>query len=214
MSVRFLLLSLILVVGLISCNEEPLQTPEQESVQNESSQLATAEIEEILHTHTAMLASDEFEGRAPATPGEDKTINYLRDQFLSLGIGPGNGDSYFQSVAVTELTTSSNAFIYMQGSDYEATFNYGDQVMVGTQQQIPYVTVQGSDVVFVGYGIVAPERNWNDYAGIDVADKTVIILVNDPGYATQNPDLFNGNAMTYYGRWTCLLYTSPSPRDS
>ena len=202
MSVRFLLLSLILVVGLISCNEEPLQTPEQESVQNESSQLATAEIEEILHTHTAMLASDEFEGRAPATPGEDKTINYLRDQFLSLGIGPGNGDSYFQSVAVTELTTSSNAFIYMQGSDYEATFNYGDQVMVGTQQQIPYVTVQGSDVVFVGYGIVAPERNWNDYAGIDVADKTVIILVNDPGYATQNPDLFNGNAMTYYGRWT------------
>ena len=202
MSVRFLLLPLILVVGLISCNEELLQNSERERVQNDSSQLATAEIEEILHRHTAMLASDEFEGRAPATPGEDKTINYLRDQFLSLGIGPGNGDSYFQSVAVTELTTSSNAFIYMQGSDYEATFNYGDQVMVGTQQQIPYVTVQGSDVVFVGYGIVAPERNWNDYAGIDVADKTVIILVNDPGYATQNPDLFNGNAMTYYGRWT------------
>ena len=202
MSVRFLLLPLILVVGLISCNEELLQNSERERVQNDSSQLATAEIEEILHRHTAMLASDEFEGRAPATPGEDKTINYLRDEFQSLGIGPGNGDSYFQSVAVTELTTSSNAFIYMQGSDYEATFNYGDQVMVGTQQQIPYVTVQGSDVVFVGYGIVAPERNWNDYAGIDVADKTVIILVNDPGYATQNPDLFNGNAMTYYGRWT------------
>ena len=202
MSVRFLLLPLILVVGLISCNEELLQNSERERVQNDSSQLATAEIEEILHRHTAMLASDEFEGRAPATPGEDKTINYLRDEFQSLGIGPGNGDSYFQSVAVTELTTSSNAFIYMQGSDYEATLNYGDQVMVGTQQQIPYVTVQGSDVVFVGYGIVAPERNWNDYAGIDVADKTVIILVNDPGYATQNPDLFNGNAMTYYGRWT------------
>ena len=202
MSVRFLLLPLILVVGLISCNEELLQNSERERVQNDSSQLATAEIEEILHRHTAMLASDEFEGRAPATPGEDKTINYLRDEFQSLGIGPGNGDSYFQSVAVTELTTSSNAFIYMQGSDYEATFNYGDQIMVGTQQQIPYVTVHGSDVVFVGYGIVAPERNWNDYAGIDVADKTVIILVNDPGYATQNPDLFNGNAMTYYGRWT------------
>ena len=202
MSVRFLLLPLILVVGLISCNEELLQNSERGRVQNDSSQLATAEIEEILHRHTAMLASDEFEGRAPATPGEDKTINYLRDEFQSLGIGPGNGDSYFQSVAVTELTTSSNAFIYMQGSDYEATLNYGDQVMVGTQQQIPYVTVQGSDVVFVGYGIVAPERNWNDYAGIDVADKTVIILVNDPGYATQNPDLFNGNAMTYYGRWT------------
>ena len=74
--------------------------------------------------------------------------------------------------------------------------------MVGTQQQIPFVTVQGSEVVFVGYGIVAPERNWNDYANIDVTDKTVIILVNDPGYATQDPELFNGNAMTYYGRWT------------
>ena len=201
MSVRVLVL-LILTAALVSCNEETLQTPTQQTLPTESDGSAMAEIEVILHKHTAILASDEFEGRAPATPGEDKTINYLRDQFQSLGIGPGNGDSYFQSVAVTELTTSSNASIYMQGSDYEATFNYGDQVMVGTQQQIPYVTVQGSDMVFVGYGIVAPERNWNDYAGIDVTDKTVIILVNDPGYATQNPDLFNGNAMTYYGRWT------------
>ena len=75
-------------------------------------------------------------------------------------------------------------------------------MMVGTQQQIPYVTVQGSDIIFVGYGIVAPERNWNDYAALDVTDKTVIILVNDPGYASQDEALFNGNAMTYYGRWT------------
>ena len=126
----------------------------------------------------------------------------MQQQFEALGIGPGNGDSYFQSVAVTELTTASDAILQIQGSDYDASFSYGNQMMVGTQQQIPYVTVQGSDVVFVGYGIVAPERNWNDYANIDVTDKTVIILVNDPGYATQDPELFNGNAMTYYGRWT------------
>ncbi|MCH8176138.1 MAG: M20/M25/M40 family metallo-hydrolase [Proteobacteria bacterium] len=161
-----------------------------------------AEIEAILHEHIAILASDQFEGRAPATPGEEKTITYLRQQFEALGIAPGNGDSYFQAVAVTELTTVSDAVLQIQGSDYDASFSYGDQMMVGTQQQIPYVTVQGSDVVFVGYGIVAPERNWNDYANIDVTDKTVIILVNDPGYATQDPELFNGNAMTYYGRWT------------
>ena len=148
------------------------------------------------------MASDEYGGRAPATPGEELTINYLRDKFTALGVGPGHGDSYFQSVAVTELTTASDAILYLQGSDYEASFNYGEEMMVGTQQQIPYVTVQGSDVVFVGYGIVAPERNWNDYASVDVTDKTVIILVNDPGYATQDGDLFNGNAMTYYGRWT------------
>jgi Zn-dependent M28 family amino/carboxypeptidase len=162
----------------------------------------TAEIEAILHGHIAILASDQFEGRAPATPGEEKTIAYLQQQFEALGIGPGNGDSYFQAVAVTEVTTASDAILQIRGSDYEASFSYGDQMMVGTQQQIPYVTVQGSDVVFVGYGIVAPERNWNDYANIDVNDKTVIILVNDPGYATQDPEIFNGNAMTYYGRWT------------
>lgn len=161
-----------------------------------------AEIESLLHQHTAVLASDEFEGRAPATPGEEKTIAYLEQEFEALGIGPGNGDSYFQSVAVTEITTASDAILRLQGSDYNASFNYGQEMMVGTQQQIPYVTVQGSEVVFVGYGIVAPERNWNDYANIDVTDKTVIILVNDPGYATQDPEVFNGNAMTYYGRWT------------
>ena len=166
------------------------------------SEIGTKSIEQTLHKHISVLASDEYEGRAPATQGEELTINYLRDNFADLGVGPGNGDSYFQSVAVTEITTASDAVLYLQGNDYEASFNYGEEMMVSTQQQIPYVTVQESDVIFVGYGIVAPERNWNDYAAIDVTDKTVIILVNDPGYATQDPDLFNGNAMTYYGRWT------------
>ena len=193
-----LLTMLLSATVLFSCSEQDVVS----HVEPATVVSPEAEIEAILHEHIAILASDQFEGRAPATPGEEKTITYLRQQFEALGIAPGNGDSYFQAVAVTELTTVSDAVLQIQGSDYDASFSYGDQMMVGTQQQIPYVSVQGSDVVFVGYGIVAPERNWNDYANIDVTGKTVIILVNDPGYATQDPELFNGNAMTYYGRWT------------
>ena len=162
----------------------------------------TAEIEAMLHEHIAALASDEFEGRAPATPGEEKTINYLQSEFEALGIGPGNGDSYFQSVSVTEITTASDTVLTFSGSNYEAELEYATEMIVGSQQQIPTASIVDSELVFVGYGVVAPERNWNDYAGIDVVGKTVIILVNDPGYSTQDPDIFNGNAMTYYGRWT------------
>ncbi len=190
------LLSLLTFTGtlLISCSEESSEMPTEAP--------DTAEIEAMLHEHIAVLASDEFEGRAPATPGEEKTIAYLQSEFESLGIGPGNGDSYFQSVSVTEITTASDAVLTLKGSAYEAELEYATEMIVGSQQQIPAVAVFDSDIVFVGYGVVAPERNWNDYAGIDVQGKTVVILVNDPGYATQDPELFNGNAMTYYGRWT------------
>lgn len=195
----------ILAAALLSaCSESDNQSnnPATNATQSTDAPAIRSDLEAMLHEHVAILASDEYEGRAPATPGEQKTINYLREQFEALDIGPGNGDSYFQSVEVTEITTRGEPALSIQGSDYQATFAYGDQQVVGTTQQIPFVTVQGSEMVFVGYGIVAPERGWNDYAGIDVTDKTVVILVNDPGYATQDPDLFNGNAMTYYGRWT------------
>ena len=162
----------------------------------------TAEIEAMLHEHIAALASDEFEGRAPATPGEEKTINYLQSEFEALGIDPGNGDSYFQGVSVTEITTANDAVLTFSGSNYDVELEYATEMIVGSQQQIPTASIVDSELVFVGYGVVAPERNWNDYAGIDVVGKTVVILVNDPGYATQDPDVFNGNAMTYYGRWT------------
>lgn len=193
---QFKLLSLAAIAGtlIIACNDDAPTSTEQTP--------DTTEVEAILHQHIAVLASDEYEGRAPATPGEEKTISYLENEFRSLGIGPGNGDSYFQSVSVTEITTASDAVLTLKGSSYEAQLNYTTEMIVGSQQQIPSVAVFDSDIVFVGYGVVAPERNWNDYAGIDVTGKTVVILVNDPGYATQDPELFNGNAMTYYGRWT------------
>lgn len=187
---------------LFSCSPESNQIIEEPTQPVVETASETAEIEAMLHEHIAVLASDEFEGRAPATPGEEKTINYLQAEFDALGIDPGNGDSYFQSVSVTEITTASDAVLSFSGSNYSAELEYATEMIVGSQQQIPTTSIADSELVFVGYGVVAPERNWNDYAGIDVTGKTVVILVNDPGYATQDPNVFNGNAMTYYGRWT------------
>ncbi|MDP2128367.1 MAG: M20/M25/M40 family metallo-hydrolase [Pseudohongiella sp.] len=158
-------------------------------------------IEAELHQHIAVLASDEFGGRAPATPGEKLTTDYLQQQFELLGIQPGNGDSYLQSVPVTEITVTNTPTLSLRGGDYIADLSYADEMVVATYQETDSVELVNSEMVFVGYGIVAPERGWDDYAGVDVRGKTVVILVNDPGYATQNPELFNGNAMTWYGRW-------------
>ncbi|MCZ6828365.1 MAG: M28 family peptidase [Gammaproteobacteria bacterium] len=161
-----------------------------------------ARIEAELHQHIAVLASDEFEGRAPATPGEEKTVAYLQREFAALGLQPGNGDSWFQEVPVTSVTVDPSVTLQLRGDDYSRDLVFATEMAVSTPQQLESVTVENSDMVFVGYGIVAPERGWNDYAGINVTDKTVVMLVNDPGYTSQDPALFNGNTMTYYGRWS------------
>jgi len=160
-----------------------------------------SQIEADLRRHISVLASDEFGGRAPASPGEKLTTDYIAGQFKALGLAPGNGASYLQQVAVTEVTTGADTRLSLRGSHYSADLSYGDQMMVFTERQLASTELLDSEMVFVGYGIVAPERGWNDYAGVDVRGKTVVILVNDPGYATQDDTLFNGNAMTWYGRW-------------
>ena len=174
--------------------------PASESAPAPEPASARDDVAGILHEHIAVLASDEYEGRAPATPGGQLTIDYLTEQFSSLGIGPGNGDSYLQQVEVVELTTTVEPVLQFSGS-FDASPAYKSEMVIGSRHQDSPVSVQDSEVVFVGYGIVAPERNWNDYADVDAEGKTVIVLVNDPGYATQDPELFNGNSMTYYGRW-------------
>ncbi len=158
----------------------------------------------ILHQHTAVMAADEFEGRAPATRGGQMTIDYLSEQFSALGAGPGNGDSYRQQVDVVEITATTDPVLQFSGS-FKASPAYKSEMVIGSRHHASPVSVEDSEVVFVGYGIVAPERGWNDYANVDAAGKTVVALVNDPGYATQDPDLFNGNAMTWYGRWVYKL---------
>jgi Zn-dependent M28 family amino/carboxypeptidase len=154
--------------------------------------------ESMLRNDIKTLSSDEFEGRSPASDGEIKTINYLRESFRSMGLAPGNGDSYFQAVPLIEITANPGMVLDISGNRY----NYGSQFVAWTKRVTPSITITDAELVFVGYGIVAPEYQWNDYAGIDVKGKVVVVLVNDPGFATRDMNLFNGNAMTYYGRWT------------
>lgn len=153
--------------------------------------------------HMAVLASDEFGGRAPSSPGEELTVAYISEYFASLGLEPGNGDSYFQDVPLVDITVDpERAPFRVTGMGDPMSFAYADDFVTWTTRVVDESSVQDSEMVFVGYGIVATEFGWDDYAGVDVAGKTVVVLVNDPGFATQDPDVFSGNTMTYYGRWT------------
>src|SRR5689334_3320705 len=159
---------------------------------------------ETLQRVTRTLSSDEFQGRAPGTVGEERTIAFMSQEFRRAGLQPGNHGSWFQDVPLVEITATGNPALHVTGgSGGGLTFNYRTDYIGASYRAQPHVSVDNSDIVFVGYGINAPERGWNDYAGRDVRGKTVIILVNDPDW--QSPGLtgpFNGRAMTYYGRWT------------
>jgi Zn-dependent M28 family amino/carboxypeptidase len=157
---------------------------------------------EDLKVDVAILSSDEFEGRAPASRGETLTIQHMTKEFRALGLKPGNGDSYLQEVPLVKITSAPDAVLSIKGKNSTKTFKYGDEFVATTMRVVEEVSLDNSEMVFVGYGIVSPEYGWNDYKDLDVKGKTVIILVNDPGFATQDAELFHGRAMTYYGRWT------------
>ncbi len=149
------------------------------------------------------LSSDAFEGRAPGTVGEEKTLNLLTREFKRAGLQPGNNGSWFQDVPLVQITAQQVSDLTVEGGTEPLSFKYGPDMVVFSYQVTPKIAVNDSEVVFVGYGINAPEKNWNDYAGIDVKGKTVIILVNDPDYETAGLEgRFDGRAMTYYGRWS------------
>jgi hypothetical protein len=151
-----------------------------------------------------VLASDEFEGRKPGTPGEDKTVAFLVEQFKKLGLKPGNGDSFLQQVPLVEIRAGDDASLTISGRGSAQPLAYAKDMVIWTQRVAPDAAVQQSDLVFVGYGIVAPEFEWNDYAGVDVHGKTVVVLVNDPGYGFGNLlralDLQAGGGGTAWGR--------------
>ncbi len=155
-----------------------------------------------LSKHIRTISSDAFEGRMPSSRGEEKTIRYIREEFVKIGLMPGNDDSFFQEVPLVSITTDPGAQLIVQGKGQTLSFAYGKDCMVSTRRELETVSLRDSEMIFVGYGIVAPEYEWNDYEGLNVRGKTVVMLINDPGFATQDPALFNGNAMTYYGRWT------------
>lgn len=151
--------------------------------------------------HIAVLASDDFEGRKPFTTGETKTINYLKTEFEKLGLKPGNGDSYFQEVPMVDIkSTPTDMMIKTAAGNTGTSLKYLDNFVAATRHVTDQVKIENSEMVFAGYGIVAPEYKWNDYEGLDVKGKTVVVMVNDPGFSDST--LFKGKTMTYYGRWT------------
>jgi len=190
-----------LTLFLLSCSQQ--QYKNDSTTVHEFTSLGTDAITvESLTKHIKVLASDEFGGRAPGSLGEELTVDYLINQFKAIGLEPGNGDSYTQSVPMASVEVINHpSLVISGGTSHDMSLAYTQQQVIWSRQQINTVSIDQSELVFVGYGINAPEQNWNDYAGIDVTGKTVVMLVNDPGYATQNEQLFNGNSMTYYGRW-------------
>jgi Zn-dependent M28 family amino/carboxypeptidase len=170
-------------------------------------QLPPIDINAVL-AHTKVLASDEFEGRAPGTPGEERTVAFLVDQFKKVGLEPGNTDgTYIQKVPLVGITPSPAPLVLKKGSTKQ-TLAWKDDVVAWTKHVAPTASIADSELVFVGYGVVAPEFNWDDYKGVDVTGKTLVMLVNDPPVpdpsnpSALDPKTFGGKAMTYYGRWT------------
>ena len=178
--------------------DDPVGVDEAPAAQEQTFPLATINVD-TLRDRIATLASDDFGGRAPATPGGKKTRDYLINEMTKIGLEPAIGDSFEQPVPLVELTADPKLSSFAING---TPLTYGEETVFWTKRVVEDVAITDSDLIFVGYGVVAPEYGWNDYEGIDVTGKTVVMLVNDPGYATGNPDLFKGNAMTYYGRWT------------
>lgn len=170
--------------------------------QTDADGLVDAHFSDTYYRHLETISSDEFEGRAPGTRGEELTIDYISTIFRELGVQSFTNEDYTQPVPLVRIAPSRVTSMQLSHNGEQSELAYRSEMMGWTNRVVDAISVQDSEMVFVGYGIVAPEFGWNDYEGLDVEGKTVVMFVNDPGYATQDPAVFNGNAMTYYGRWT------------
>lgn len=208
----------ILFTALVTLAMACMQAPPTNEITNTNTSAITGIPEEIkpafaaiqandIMQHTKVLSSDEYEGRGPGTKGEELTVKYLTEQFQRLGLKPGNPDGTFlQKVPLAGFTAQATASFTAGGKKINLEFPK-DYVAV-SRRFVPESKVENSDIVFVGYGVVAPEYGWDDYKGVDVRGKTIVMLINDPAVpdasdpAKLDAKMFKGNAMTYYGRWT------------
>lgn len=181
-------LTFLVAAGLASC-----QAPKKPTYQFQVSDL---------ESNLITLSSDEFMGRMPFTEGEKITTAFLESEFKAMGLEPGNGDSYFQDVPMVSIVSKPVGNMELKNSSTNISLEGFKDFVVWTQKTDTLVEVKDAEVVFAGFGIVAPEYGWNDYAGMDVKGKIVVVLVNDPGFGTEDSTFFKGNTMTYYGRWT------------
>ncbi len=155
-----------------------------------------------LEPNLVKLSSDEFMGRMPFTEGEKLTTSFLEQEFKAMGLEPGNGDSYFQDVPMVSIISRPAEQMEFKGKSKSLTIEGLKDFVIWTQRTDSLVEIKDAEVVFAGFGIVAPEYGWNDYKNLDVKGKIVVVLVNDPGFGAEDASLFKGNTMTYYGRWT------------
>jgi Zn-dependent M28 family amino/carboxypeptidase len=155
------------------------------------------------------LSSDEFEGRAPGSKGEELTVKFLQDAFTTIGLRPGNTDGTFvQALPLVGITATNTRPLTISGHGKKATFKWRDELVAWTKRVADTASLENSEMIFAGYGVTAPEFKWDDFKDVDIKGKTIVVLVNDPQVPSPSdpsqldPSLFNGKAMTYYGRWT------------
>ena len=200
----------VLLAALCACNksEAPRSSQETAPATVPVASMPKPDPQAIL-AHIKVLASDEFEGRAPGTKGEELSVNYIQEQFKKLNLKPGNPDgTYVQKVPLVGITGTEARPLTLTRGAKKQTFKWADDVVAWTKHVADGASVENSEVVFAGYGVEAPEFNWNDFKDVDVKGKTIIVLVNDPAVADPaapsklDPNTFKGDAMTYYGRWT------------
>lgn len=206
-------LTISAIALLSACTEQPTNAPETEAQPADAGllmPLPSGTVAEItaddLGQRIAALADDAFEGRGPASENGEQAADWIAAEMARIGLEPaGENGTWFQSVGMIEQTLDEAAsFLSISdaSTDTEIALPLKEKAVIWSKQQtVSELEFDASDLVFVGYGVVAPEYGWDDYAGLDVAGKTVVMLVNDPGYARED-ELFNGKSMTYYGRWT------------
>ncbi|HBK47336.1 MAG TPA: peptidase M20 [Xanthomonadaceae bacterium] len=158
---------------------------------------------EALSRHVRILASDEFEGRAPATPGEQRTVDYLVDEFSKAGLQPGgDGGGWTQAVPLVRAQVDGPVTASLRVAGQVQALVNGEDVTLQSLRPQSRVSLKDAPLVFVGYGISAPERHWDDYKGVDLKGKVAVMLINDADFESAAPGAFDGKAVTYYGRWT------------
>lgn len=194
MNSKFKFLAFSVLIFLTACNQSKPKISDEDGL--------AAFNADSLKLHVAELSNDSLQGRKPFTLGETKTIAYLQKEFKAAGLEPGNGDSFIQEVPMVNIQTTAAADLQVSSSKGNFKLKGFDDYVIWTDKITDKVSFENDEVVFAGYGVVAPEYNWNDYAGVDVKGKIVIVMVNDPGFAAGDSSLFKGKTMTYYGRWT------------
>lgn len=193
---KILLFSLVVLTALIftACNTSESSFDEQDGISSFN--------KDSLAQHIITLASDDFQGRRPFTVGETKTVEYLTQTLKNMGVEPGNGNEYFQKVPMVEITPTCDPTMKVTSAKGSFNLNNMTDYVIWTENTDSVISLNNEEVIFAGYGIAAPEYNWNDYAGLDVKGKVVLVMANDPGFSSGDTTMFKGKEMTYYGRWT------------